>query len=428
MLSSSSGWADADLQTAVDQLRQLSEQGQSQLLWQQASKMEAELAGDPQFDFYYGMAAVDTGHADEGVMALERVLLHYPENDRVRLEYARGLYLIGDNEMAERAFQQVLEREPPDAVAIRINRYLKQIELRQKQYLSHWSFYAQAGLGYDSNLNSAPEDQLDRVQLTEGSLGKGDSFSDLRAGGSFSKPLDRENRLLFSGSLEQKLYEEESEFNTRTFNLSAGWLHKLTPLQRLRSTLKVQNYNSGGSTYRNRAALALDWNWNLNNTLGVGLNASLSQLKYPDSSLAWRDAEHYTLGASLYKTLPLWHSPILFFNAFYGEETPDATTTVSRASVQRKLAGASLGLQWPLSDQHQLTLSGFYQNAQYGGPDWLYAVVRDDDYHALSLGWNYKVSDSLSLNSNLSLIRSRSSIELYDYEREVFSLNLKYEY
>lgn len=49
-----------------------------------------ELMGDPLFDYFYGVAAVEVGHPTAGVLALERVLLNDPNNDLVRLELARA--------------------------------------------------------------------------------------------------------------------------------------------------------------------------------------------------------------------------------------------------------------------------------------------------------------------------------------------------
>jgi len=413
---------------ALNQLKQLAEQGQSAKAYKLASALEPEFAGTPTFDFYYGMVAVDSGHADEGVMALERVLLTHPENNRVRLEYARALYLTGANETAVQEFQRVLEEQPPEAVEFRIRRYLAKIENRQRSYQPSWLFSAQLAAGYDSNLNSAPDDQLDQVQLTAGSLGQGDSFSDIRLAATLNHPLDKQNSLIFRSGLHQKLYEDHSDFNNRTLNLSGAWQYRFSKVYRLKTSLRYQNYNSGRSTYRHRYALSGDFNHNFSNTLGAGFNLTYSQLNYPDADLAWRDADHYNIGLSVYKTLPLWHSPLLFFSAFYGEETPDVKTAVSQASAERMLSGGSLGLQWTLWNQHEITLSGFIQNAEYGGNDWLYGVVREDDYRAISLNWKYRVTDAFSVSTGISLIENTSTIELYQYDRELFTLNLKYEY
>ena len=40
------------------------------------------MEGDGNFDYIYGVAAIDTGHASEGVFALERVLIQFPGDSK----------------------------------------------------------------------------------------------------------------------------------------------------------------------------------------------------------------------------------------------------------------------------------------------------------------------------------------------------------
>ena len=44
--------------------------GQSEKLYEEVSLYQTELEGDYQYDFYFGVSAVDTGHVDEGVFVL----------------------------------------------------------------------------------------------------------------------------------------------------------------------------------------------------------------------------------------------------------------------------------------------------------------------------------------------------------------------
>ncbi len=61
---------------------------QRQAAYDYALKHVREMEGDPYFDYFYGVSAIDTGHASEGVFALERVLLFHPNDHVVRLELA----------------------------------------------------------------------------------------------------------------------------------------------------------------------------------------------------------------------------------------------------------------------------------------------------------------------------------------------------
>ena len=75
----------------ADELRALLEQGRPADAYALGRSRSEEL-GKPEFDFYYGVAALDSGHAGEGVLALERYVVRFPDNDRARLELARGSF------------------------------------------------------------------------------------------------------------------------------------------------------------------------------------------------------------------------------------------------------------------------------------------------------------------------------------------------
>ena len=62
--------ASPDLET----LKRLYGQGKPEAAFEWAVKRRDELEGDSTFDFYYGLAAIDSGRVSEGVFALERVL------------------------------------------------------------------------------------------------------------------------------------------------------------------------------------------------------------------------------------------------------------------------------------------------------------------------------------------------------------------
>src|SRR5262245_25155010 len=69
----------------ADDLKTLVEKGDARGAYELGRKHPAEL-GNPVFDFYFGVAAIDSGHAGEGVLALERYVANYPDNIQARLE------------------------------------------------------------------------------------------------------------------------------------------------------------------------------------------------------------------------------------------------------------------------------------------------------------------------------------------------------
>src|SRR5690242_4679052 len=79
-----------------DEVKALLDQGKAAEAYA-LGKQHPEELGNPAFDFYYGVAAVDAGHAGEGVLALERYIANFPDNQAARLELARAYFVLGDN-------------------------------------------------------------------------------------------------------------------------------------------------------------------------------------------------------------------------------------------------------------------------------------------------------------------------------------------
>ena len=69
--------------------------------------------GDPEFDYLFGMAAIDTGEISKGIFSLERVLIVQPNNHPARLELARAYFLLGEDIRARKEFNAVLKQNPP---------------------------------------------------------------------------------------------------------------------------------------------------------------------------------------------------------------------------------------------------------------------------------------------------------------------------
>lgn len=75
--------------------------------------LESQRAGDPEYDYLLGIAALDAGDPERAVFALERVLALQPENLQARAEIARAYLAMGEREAAKREFEAVRARRVP---------------------------------------------------------------------------------------------------------------------------------------------------------------------------------------------------------------------------------------------------------------------------------------------------------------------------
>ena len=74
--------------------------------------LEGDRAGNLEYDYLLGLAALDAGDAQQAVFALERVLAVNPDYQQARAEIARAYVELGERENAKRELQNVLASNP----------------------------------------------------------------------------------------------------------------------------------------------------------------------------------------------------------------------------------------------------------------------------------------------------------------------------
>ena len=178
----------------ADDIKALIEKGNSAAAYALGKQNPQEL-GNPVFDFYFGVAAVDSGHSGEGVLALERYIINFPGNLQARLELARGYFVLGEDLRAKEEFSDILKANPPSDVVANIDRYLDAIRARESTYRTTSGVFVEFGAGYDTNINggvsgsniSLPNFGL--VTVAPAGVRIDRAFSQLTAGASVSVPL-----------------------------------------------------------------------------------------------------------------------------------------------------------------------------------------------------------------------------------------------
>ena len=126
--------------------------------YEEAEKLNLEWEGEPEFDYLYALAALETGHFNESVFALERFLSSAPDNIRARLELGRAYFAINNLAAAEREFNYVLTQDIPDNVRKNVNPLLLSIDERRNSQKGSFQRFFSFGGGVDGNVNSGPEE------------------------------------------------------------------------------------------------------------------------------------------------------------------------------------------------------------------------------------------------------------------------------
>ena len=193
-------------------------------------KKHQEAFGEPAFDFYFGIAAVDAGHAGDGVLALERYLLNFPDNVSARLQLARGYFVLGEDARSREEFEAVQKLNPPADVTSTITRFLDAIRLRESRYTTSTGGYVELGVGRDTNINGGVPNasiflpNLGPIVVAQPGTKISDDFWSLGAGGYVSHPVAPGVALFANGAGETKFNDkgEDRQFDLGTVNVAGG--------------------------------------------------------------------------------------------------------------------------------------------------------------------------------------------------------------
>lgn len=203
----------------IEQMNLLIAQGQFQQAYTIGQTNLFELEGEAEFDFLYGLAALETGRPNEAVFAFERIAYVYPGQQRVKLELARAYFLSNNLTAAALLFNEVLATNPAPNVSSNITAFLELIEQRENAVNSTFTWYVNSNIGSDSNINSATElgiinTPIGDVELSAGGQSIDDEFMDLGGGFNYHYPFDKNSSAFIRGNLNQ-----HNNFSTSAFDL-----------------------------------------------------------------------------------------------------------------------------------------------------------------------------------------------------------------
>lgn len=386
--------------------------------------------GNPQFDFYFGIAAIDAGHAGEGVLALERYVVNFPDNREGRLELARGYFVLGEDARAREEFSEVLKSNPPPAVAANIERFLNAIQARQSAYQTTTGVYAEIGYGRDTNTNggvgspgiSVPV--FGNVQIGPSGVKTPSGFTWLALGGEVIHPLAPGLSVFGNGRVDGKFNSSgpAQRFDQYNAALNGGltWIKEknLYRLTASHATVEVES-----DRFRDVDGVSGEWQHQLDELQTIGPFLQIARLSYTGDNRA-RDADFYSLGVNYRRAFIGPFQPLLTASANFGSEH----NVRNRPDLGRDIYGGRVALALTPAPKWSLSAGVTYQLSRYNGPDALLLTTRKDDYYGLDVVAGYAFSRHLSVRGEVTLTDNKSNLQLYEYNRNVYAVKLRYDF
>ena len=408
--------------------------------WGLLEPLEALRSGDRDFDLLLGMAAMAAGHPDRAIVAFERVLISDPSYAGARIELGRAYLGLGALDLARAEFAAALELGPPAPARRAVERFLGEIERREREAATRTAFWVETGTGFDSNLSAATRDfqgailagfGIPDVTPTGNSVLRRASFATLAAGFDHSRPLGRGLTVYAGAELRRRAYERFGEFDVRAVDVRAG-VQTRAGNGELRTGITWSGVRQQGmapadppaSNDRDVWSGVLDYRQPLSDTLVASSGLQVGASRFADSPT--QDVRQAAAQVSLARVFPQ-HADA-FLSASLGWSRDAAVRALpTGADVSRSAGSVRLAGQWPLRPAVDLQgglgwtlrrdLSDFARSTQ---------IARGRDLTSdLSTGLVWRPATAWSVRASMSYVVNASTIDLYDFRRWEGSIVLR---
>lgn len=428
MVFAVSAWAqDATLTRA----KSLLDAKQAQAAFELLDPLEASRAGDPDFDYLLGIAAVDSGKYTRGVFALERVIAVNPNHPQARAEIARAYFLMGENRAAKEEFEAVRASNPPSGVMATVNQFLDALQARESaRNVTGINGYIEVGYGNDTNANAATTagsfaiPAFAGAQFSLNSSGQQTRawFRTFGAGVSGRYRLSEEWALLGSALISERWNESVDRFDTGTTAGDGGvsWRrgdHEVVGL------LQAQESRVDNNAFRRAFGGTLQYRYNLTPDSQVSIYGQHSRLLYPGQRQ--RDTVREVVGGAYAKAFAGSLTPTVYVGAYGGQERENDPAF---GYFGHRVNGVRLGGQVTLSPKLIAFVNGSYEDRLYHNDDPLFIVKRHDRQSDLRVGANWVVYRNWTVTPSVAWTDNRSNIVINDYSRWVVSVTARVEF
>lgn len=393
---------------------------------------EYEMAGNVDYDYLLGIAALDSGNPDKASLALERVLAVNPDYVGARLDLARAYFALADYERAKTEFEAVQAQNPPPTAKTVIGQYLDAIDKKLNPSTTVTG-YLEGTVGYDTNVNTATATSQVFIPLFGASLildgtslAARDNYLTLGGGMEITHPV-KAGLSLFAGlDAKKRLNFFKDTYNTDSLDGRVGLnIDEGTNAFRLAAQKGV--YDIDDKLNRRLTAISGEWRHTLDPRNIIGVFGQYSLLRYghdkTDNDLSYNDVHQTVTGLGWLHAFDDNGRNIVFASIYAGGEI--AVTDPTRIDGDQKFGGIKLGGQKSLGENLEAVGSIGFKEGSYQSRNLLILDYRHDYQYDLTLGLNWRPVQNWVMRPQLTYTRNDSNSALNDYDRTDISVTVR---
>ncbi len=413
-------FAESDAQIKAKKLLAAEKYQQAYNLLNKASVKEA---GDPEFDYLLGIAAMRAGKPSHAVFALERVVQTQPDYAAARMELVGAYVAAGLNQQAQEQLEILKTQNPPPAAQESMARFQDILRPRLSGTPRPVRLFG-LSVGYDNNVGSYPDMDLDLGGLLLAVEPIESAFTLLR--GTLWQPqkLNDDQQLETTLHMQLRNYQDSDATQFNLGLLHAGVIAKntLDPVNSYDLGLEGNILLLDEKTFRNHVGASAFWERRLNAGLQGRLGLKFQHNNFVPSTY---DYDLFALSGELRKA---WSKQTLaMFTVDIEQET--AANDRNGGDATRYSVGGRINFAAAGGHQYAaaLTLSSTTYADSYAAGS-LYNPGssdkdRTDDAIDLSLQWRRTVARNWQMETDLDYRQQTSTVRFYENDRWTFQLS-----
>jgi len=393
---------------------------------------ERARAGNPDFDYALGLAAIDAGHPAEAVAAFERVLAVKPDHLQARAELGRAYIALNEPEAARREFKTVRDQDVPPAVRETVDRYVSALDTGLSGGGTQVSGLAKLTVGYDSNVNNSTSDNrilipafagLGFGTLSPNARAQDDGFAEVLGRVSVSHGLAVDQRLIADLTASMRRNADKSDFDQSIVGLNFGFAQATPDYGTFSISAQLQSYWVDDEVYRYAVGALGQWVYRTEAQTDLGLYLLYSHLTYPGNSP--QNGDRFMAGATVGQPLGGALKPYVFGGVYGGlEKMSDSAFD----NLTYSFIGARIGGELAVNERLAAYVNAAIEVDNYKDPEPLFFKERSTVRTDAAIGARYQLKRGLTLGAEVSYTNADSNIVLYDFERVVASASISFDF
>lgn len=389
--------------------------------------LEEERAGDPEYDYVYGLTLLEVGEPSRAAFAFERCLGTEPNNGPCRVQMARTHLTLGETASSRKELEVIKEYNPPAEVKGLVEQYLglnQQLEESKKRQINH---FVEIGMGYDTNINSATENSRIAIPSFNNfsiflTVPHRETSTVLKSqiGSSLQYQFNPDLIGSVDGTFSYYTLFDNNNFDYYTLDANAGLLKNIGNYS-VQGKLQLQKMGLDGKAYRDVLGLLSQIQRPIGETTQIAAFGQYNQLRYDNQTA--RDANRFTLGTAYSQQFEWRFSPTFYSSLYTGQET---TTDSQFDYFSNTFTGLRFGGSINYQDNLRFNSHLSVEKRDYDrvNPFLPFKDNRNDTETSFELSATWALSSKYRLQPHYNYTRNNANLSLYDYTRHVVAVDL----